>query len=331
MPCIIEADGLTRRFGNLVAVDHVDFTVEQGEIFGFLGPNGAGKTTTVRMLTGIIEPSDGTAVVQGYDVALEPVRARRDCGVVPEEANVYLDLTVWQNLMLMAELHGLPRRRCQRDGERLLDILGLADRRAQKARKLSKGLRQRLMLCTALVSSPSLLFLDEPTSGLDVASARLIRDIVRQLNREGLTVFLTTHNMAEAEQMCSRVDIINEGKIVAVDTTDELRNLIKSRQLLEVAFADEHEPVGQALAGLDGVTDCIPDGGAYMLQTQEPGEVAVRVCRLAETKGWAIEAIRTRKPTLEEAFLHLTGGKGGAQRGDSQRMRGQGGGHGDRH
>ncbi|MCK4300017.1 MAG: ATP-binding cassette domain-containing protein, partial [Planctomycetes bacterium] len=98
MPCIIEADGLTRRFGNLVAVDHVDFTVEQGEIFGFLGPNGAGKTTTVRMLTGIIEPSDGTAVVQGYDVALEPVRARRDCGVVPEEANVYLDLTVWQNL-----------------------------------------------------------------------------------------------------------------------------------------------------------------------------------------------------------------------------------------
>ncbi|MCK4376523.1 MAG: ABC transporter ATP-binding protein, partial [Candidatus Brocadiae bacterium] len=201
----------------------------------------------------------------------------------------------------------------------------------RRVKGFSKGMRQRLGIAIAIAKNAEVILLDEPTSGLDVASARLIRDIVRQLNREGLTVFLTTHNMAEAEQMCSRVDIINEGKIVAVDTTDELRNLIKSRQLLEVAFADEHEPVGQALAGLDGVTDCIPDGGAYMLQTQEPGEVAVRVCRLAETKGWAIEAIRTRKPTLEEAFLHLTGGKGGAQRGDSQRMRGQGGGHGDRH
>jgi len=216
MKAVIEAKGLTRKFGNLVAVDHVDFGVYQGEILGFLGPNGAGKTTTVRLLTGVIDSTEGTATIQGHDIRKEPLLSRAHIAVVPEEANVYLDLSVWQNLMLMAQLHGVTRHRCLQEAERLLDALGLAERKKQKARALSKGLRQRLMLCAALVTGPEVLFLDEPTSGLDVQSARLIRQTVSDLNRSGLTVFLTTHNMGEADEMCSRVAIIDHGCIVAI-------------------------------------------------------------------------------------------------------------------
>ena len=167
----------------------------------------------------------------------QPCRAREHMGVVPEQANVYLDLSVWQNLMLMAELHGVPRQERIREGRRLLETLGLGDRARQKARSLSKGLRQRLMLCSALVTNPEVLFLDEPTSGLDVQSARLIRQIVRELNRGGLTVFLTTHNMDEAEEMCSRVTVIDKGRIAAIDTPEQLRAAAQSGQYVEVRFA----------------------------------------------------------------------------------------------
>ncbi len=154
METVIEVKGLTRKFGYLVAVNRVEFAVYQGEIFGFLGPNGAGKTTTVRMLTGVIDPTEGTASIQGHDISKEPLLSRAHIAVVPEEANVYLDLSVWQNLMLMAELYGVARHRRLQEAERLLDALGLADRKKQKARVLSKGLRQRLMLCAALVTGP---------------------------------------------------------------------------------------------------------------------------------------------------------------------------------
>ena len=146
METVIEVKGLTRKFDYMVAVDHVEFRVYQGEIFGFLGPNGAGKTTTVRMLTGVINPTEGTASIQGHDISKEPLLSRAHIAVVPEEANVYLDLSVWQNLMLMAELYGVGRDRRFQEAERLLDALGLAERKKQKARTLSKGLRQRLML-----------------------------------------------------------------------------------------------------------------------------------------------------------------------------------------
>ncbi len=308
MDAIVQAQELTRCFGPVAAVDHVDFEVERGEIFGFLGPNGAGKTTTVRMLTGVIEPTAGRTIVRGHDLAREPTRARQGCGVVPEEANVYLDLTVWQNVMLMAELHGVPRRRRIREGERLLELFGLGERRRDKARRLSKGLRQRLMLCTALVSGPELLFLDEPTSGLDVASVRVIHGILRDLNRDGLTVFLTTHDMHEAEELCSRVAIINEGRIAAVDKPDALRRAIRSRQCVEVSFAGADGPDPRMLEALEGVSACSCSGRAYTLYAEAPGSVACRVVRLAGERGWTVEAICTRQPSLADVFLHFTDG-----------------------
>jgi len=302
---IVDAQQLTRRFGDLTAVNGVSFQVEKGELFGFLGPNGAGKTTTVRMLTGVLDPTEGTASVHGHDIRKEPLLARAHLGVVPEEANVYVDLSVWRNVMLMAELHGVPRRERAREGEALLDTLGLGERKKQKARALSKGLRQRLMLCAALVTRPEILFLDEPTSGLDVQSARLIRQIIRERNRDGLTVFLTTHNMDEAEEMCSRIAIINKGRLAAIDTPDGLRSAVDANQYVEVRF-DGTPPARDDLMALPAVSQAEGDDAGFRLYSQAPGEVVSQVAKFADERGLPIAHLCTRKPSLEDIFLHLT-------------------------
>jgi len=307
MKAVIEAKGLTRKFGNFAAVNHVEFKVYQGEIFGFLGPNGAGKTSTVRMLTGVIDPTEGTATIQGHDIRKEPLLSRMHTAVVPEEANVYLDLSVWQNLMLMAELHGVARHQCLQEAQRLLVSLGLAERKRQKARVLSKGLRQRLMLCAALVTGPEVLFLDEPTSGLDVQSARLIRQTVSDLNRNGLTVFLTTHNMSEAGEMCSRVAIIDKGRIVAIDHPEKLRSTINSRQYVAVCFSNT-VPEYSELAALPGVLQVESDNRIIRLYTKLPGQVMTEVVRLADRKGLDIADLSNHQPSLEDVFLHFTNG-----------------------
>jgi len=305
MKAVIEAKRLTRKFGDFVAVDQVEFRVYQGEVFGFLGPNGAGKTTTVRMLTGVINPTEGTATIQGHDICKEPLISRTHIAVVPEEANVYLDLSVWQNLMLMADLHGVARHRCYQEAERLLELLGLSERKRQKARVLSKGLRQRLMLCAALVTGPEVLFLDEPTSGLDVQSTRLIRQTVSDLNRNGLTVFLTTHNMSEASEMCSHVAIIDNGRIVATDPLEKLRSTISSRQYVEVCFAGAM-PRHNELASIAGVSQVAVDNRTFRLYTKFPGQVVTKVVRLADRGGLEITDLSNHKPSLEDVFLHFT-------------------------
>ena len=305
----IVAEGLSRRFGERLAVDAVSFEVARGEVFGFLGPNGAGKSTTVRMLTGFIPPSEGRARIAGFDVVTHSTAARRHIGVVPEEANVYADLTVRQNVMFMAELHGVSKpRRLQRAGE-LLECFDLAARAAQKGRELSKGLRQRLMLCMALVSDPDVLFLDEPTSGLDVASTRLIHDTVAELNRDrGMTVFLTTHNMQEADQMCHRVAIIDCGVLAAIDTPQALRSRVESRRSVEVRF-EKLDMAPEELFGAEKAEEIasLPDG--FRAFGARPGAMAQAIASNAAARGLAIQSIRTLEPTLEEVFVTITSGK----------------------
>jgi len=302
---IIEVKGLIKRFDRVKAVDGISFAVGDGELFGFLGPNGAGKTTTVRMLTGVLKSTEGTATIQRHDICSEPLQSRAHIAVVPEEANVYLDLSVWQNIMLMADLYGIPRKQRIRKAEELLDLLGLSDRREHKARTLSKGLRQRLMLCAALVSEPEILFLDEPTSGLDVQSRQMIHKIIRQLNSQGLTIFLTTHNMEEAENLCSRVAIINEGKIVAIDIPDRLRTAIEARQYVEVVFLDKRLST-QEVKSLSSVSSVDMAGNVIRAYTETPGKTATEVACLAKSRDIEIEQLCTRKPSLQEVFLYFT-------------------------
>ncbi len=301
----IEVKKLSKKFGELIAVDGISFTIQSGELFGFLGPNGAGKTTTVRMLTGVLKPDEGTARIENHDILSEPLLSRAHISVVPEEANVYRDLTLWQNIMLMAELYGVPRKQSVKKADELLDLLGLFDRKHKKARTLSKGLRQRLMLCAALVTKPEILFLDEPTSGLDVQSKQMIHQIIRRLNVKGLTIFLTTHNMEEAEKMCSKIAIINKGRIAAIDEPGKLRSAIRSRQFVKVTFAG-NPPSKQQIKELPGISSLEIEQNTVRLYSEVPGKTAAEIAYFSKNNNIEIENICTKKPSLEEVFLHFT-------------------------
>ena len=194
----IEVNNLTKYYGDLLAVDHIGFEVGQGEVFGFLGPNGAGKTTTQRILTTLLEPTEGRILINGHDLAREAYPVKRQMGLVPEESNVYTELTAWDNLMFTARLYRVPRSERATGARDLLETFGLWEKRDVKAAEFSKGMRRRLSIAMAIIHRPTLLFLDEPTPGLDAQSARAIRDLVRQMNAEGTTIFLSTHQIEEA-------------------------------------------------------------------------------------------------------------------------------------
>jgi len=298
----IAVNGLTKYYGDLLAVDHVNFDVRKGEIFGFLGPNGAGKTTTVRILTGVIQADAGTALIKGFRAG--SLKAKQIAGVVPEMANAYLDLSGWDNLMLMAELYGVPSTEAKDRSERLLQPLGLLERKDSLVRTYSKGMKQRLILCMALVSDPEVLFLDEPTSGLDVQSARLIKDLLHSLNAGGKTIFLTTHDMDEANQFCDRVAIINEGKMVAIDAPERLRMATSGRHSVEVSFSDTVDPEG--LSGLPGVNAVQKVGDKYRLYTDNPGDLVVAVVNHSCAAGHKIVSLNILAPSLEDAFVAMT-------------------------
>jgi ABC-2 type transport system ATP-binding protein len=304
MTAIIQASDLTKVFGKSAAVDHISFDVQQGEIFGFLGPNGAGKTTTTRMLTGVIPPDAGTATILGHDIRAEPVQAKQGFGVVPETSNAYTDLTAWQNLMLMGELYGLPRARAEQRSSDLLVMVGLLEKKDQKVQAYSKGMKQRLILAMALIHEPELLFLDEPTSGLDVQSTQMILTLLRDLNNKGTTIFLTTHNMEEANRLCHRVGIIRAGKMVAIDAPEKLKTAIDRVHKIEVSF--DREVPDKALAGLKGVVTANRTGDKWQITTQNKDATIHSLATFSQQNGAAIVTLNTLAPSLDEAFLRLT-------------------------
>ena len=230
---IIEVSGLTKYYNDLLAVDHINIQVKKGEIFGFLGPNGAGKTTTIKMLTGLIKPNDGSVIINEKDIIKQTVEAKRSIGVVTEDSNLYDELTVADNLIFMGQLYNVAKSERENRIKELLNILGLENKKDVKFDKLSKGMKRKVIIAAALVHNPLVLFLDEPTSGLDVLSARVLRAMVKELNRKGVTIFLTTHYIEEAEQLCGRVAIIVNGKIKTVDTPVNLKLKTESKSLEE--------------------------------------------------------------------------------------------------
>lgn len=307
MNCAIQAVDLTKHYGEVLAVDHVSFEVQTGEVFGFLGPNGAGKTTTLRMLTSLLEPTKGTAHIFGYDVSRQPYQAKRQFGVVAEEANVYTEVTTWQNLMFTARLYRVPR--SERDGriDELLALFDLEQKRDQKVYRLSKGMRQRLSLAMALVHQPRVLFCDEPTLGLDVQSAQLIKERLRKLNADGTTIFLTTHQIEMAEQLCGRVAIIHHGRIAAIESPERLKSAIEGRRSVEVSLDGSTLSHYNAMAVLPGVTEAVREGGKIRLYTADPPAVLKKVMGYIQGYGLPVTSINTCGPTLEDVFLSVTG------------------------
>ena len=307
MEIAIKTFDLTKYFDNLLAVDHINFEVNKGEIFGFLGPNGAGKTTTTRMLTGISKPTEGTAELMGYDIQKQSVKAKELMGIVPDISNVYTDLTAWQNLTFTGRLYDIPKDERKKRAKQLLELFGLFNRRHESVQGFSRGMKRRLCISMALMNKSSILFLDEPTSGLDVQSLLIIRDLVKKLNADGLTIFLTTHNMEEANQMCDRVAIINKGKIAAIDTPERLKRTIKKLQAIEVSFFGATKNLILELKDLHGVTEVVKNGDKYHLNTNNPSSTLSAIWEYALANNMMLNTVNTLGPSLEDVFVNLTG------------------------
>ncbi|MBC7098787.1 ABC transporter ATP-binding protein [Candidatus Bipolaricaulota bacterium] len=308
MEWAIRAEGLTKAYRDLVAVDHISFQVQEGELFGLLGPNGAGKTTTIRILTGLSRPSAGKASVLGHRVPSEIVQVKRKIGVVPEQSNIYEELTVIENLLFMGRLYGVPRRKRLRRAEELVETFRLAQRKKSPARSLSRGMKRALTLACALMHNPRLLFLDEPTVGLDVAAARALRDLIQGLHRQGVTVFLTTHYLEEADLLCERVAILVRGRIAATGSPAELKKAAQGEPVIEVRLEKPVARFQNSLSSrLPGALTFAPNPGVLRIVGGDPAQALEALFASARETGARIVAVNTLQPTLEEAFLKITG------------------------
>jgi len=303
----IEVQGLSKRYGpprhGVLAVNGITFQAQTGEVFGFLGPNGAGKTTTIRMLTGLTRPTAGRARVLDLDLDRDLPRIKKRIGVVPEVSNLYAELTAFDNLMFSMQLYGVPRRERASRADELLQRFRLADRRDMPFARLSRGMKRALTIAAALAHRPALLFLDEPTTGLDVVSARGLRQTVAGLREQGVTVFLTTHYLEEAERLCDRIALIVGGRIVALDTVDGLKARAQGTTAVEVTVDDgsgcsqTRRLVGEKVAELVR---------AALAQAQAEGQRVLALAQ-AQAEGQRVLAVNTVRPTLEDAFVQLTG------------------------
>lgn len=313
----IEVEDLTKYYEKFLAVDCINFTVKQGEIFGFLGPNGAGKTTTQRMLSTLLTPTEGWILIHGHDLSRDSYPAKRRIGLVPEESNVYTELTAWDNLMFTASLYRVPHGERAKRARELLETFGLWEKLDIKAENFSKGMRRRLSIAMAIIHKPSLLFLDEPTPGLDAQSIRTIWELIRRMNAEGTTVFITTHQIEEANQLCGRVAIISHGKIAAIDTPERLKANFRRTQSVEVAFEGDGAEKRPALESLPGVTTQTKVGDKIRLYTEDPSALLPHIIQYAESHTLRIVSLNTLSPSLEDVFLEITGGQMGTARNES--------------
>jgi len=301
----IEAAGLVKRFGDITAVDDVSFSVGETEFFGLLGPNGAGKTTTIRLMTGILKPDAGDIRIDGIDLLADPFDAKMRLGAVPEVGNIYTDLSAMENLDLVGRYYGLSKDERRQRSKALLETLSLWVRRNDPLRKYSKGMRQRVSVACALIHEPPVLFLDEPTEGLDVQSRRIIVDLVKQMNRKGTSVILTTHNIDEASRLCERVCIINHGKIIAISSPEQLRMAYEKNLAVEVSF---NKKIDRCL-----LEECTPGeieewGDKFRLLTADPDKTIQKIMEVRKEHDLKIVSIQTVGPSLEDVFVKLTEG-----------------------
>ncbi len=304
----IEAHGLRKVFGEIVAVDKVSFAVEEGEVFGFLGPNGAGKTTTINMLTTLIRPTAGSARVWGYDIVDEPEKVREVIGLAPQELTVDDELTGYENMMLHAALYHVPKEEARVRVKEILELMELERFANKKVESYSGGMKKRLEIGCSLIHEPKILFLDEPTLGLDVQTRAAIWNYIRTLVRErGVTIFMTTHYMDEADNLCDRVAIIDYGRIKAIDTPSRLKSSIGG-DLIELEVSEINGLViGERLRALPGVVDVVLDSERAVVKAVRGEEVLPAVISALIRDGVSVRRVEMKKPSLEEVFLSLTG------------------------
>jgi len=304
---VIQVKDLTKFYGPMLAVDHISFDVKEGEVFGFLGPNGAGKTTTIRIMVGLTQPSSGTVWVDGRDVTKEPVEVKKTIGLVPEVSNLYGELTSLENLIYQAELYGITRKERRDRAFQLIEEFSLKEHQDKPFQKLSRGLKRRLTIAAALIHHPKILFLDEPTTGLDVMSARGLRKLIGNLKKKGVTLFLTTHYIPEAETLCDRIAMIVQGKIRTVDTPENIKAQVKETEILEIRLDRVSEELKGSFLSLNGVEKALIDENRIRFHTRRLDQVTPPIIKSLEEHGAIIRSINTLTPTLEDAFVRITG------------------------
>jgi ABC-2 type transport system ATP-binding protein len=300
--------GLTRIFNkHLVAVDHIDFTVKEGEIFGFLGPNGAGKTTTINMLTTVLKPTEGTASVFGFDPAKQAGEVRQSIGVVPQEYTADEDLTGEENVLLCADLYGIPRGTSKKHAEELLKLVELTDFKDKRVETYSGGMRRRLELACGLINTPRLFFLDEPTLGLDVQTRGAIWNYIKLLKKQyDMTIFMTTHYLEEADVLCDRIAIIDHGKIIVEGTPQALKESLGG-DIMTLGIKNSNADISSIIQKIPKVKEVKKQENLYRIKLVDGEETAPSIIEALRREGYAISRLSLTKPTLDEVYLEYTG------------------------
>jgi ABC-2 type transport system ATP-binding protein len=304
---VLVAEGLAKRFGVLTAVDGVSFHVGIGETYGLLGPNGAGKTTTISMVAGLLKCDDGRVTVAGNRIIPNVIGPKAAIGLVPQELAIYPDLTGRENLTFMGRLYGMGGDDLKRRADEVLDIIGLADRADNRTDEYSGGMKRRLNIGIGLLHKPTLLILDEPTVGVDPQSRNAILESVEALSSEGMSVLYTTHYMEEAERVCDRVGIIDEGKLVAEGTRRELVAMVGERDRIHLSATGDLRAAAAAVGELDLVDEASTTDGAIDLIAIDGRKVLARLLEVVHSAGIEVTSVEVVEPDLEAVFLHLTG------------------------
>ena len=304
---IVEARDLRKSYGDRVAVDGVSLTIAAGETYGLLGPNGAGKTTTISMICGLLGRDGGDVTVAGHDLDRDPLGAKSAIGYVPQDLALYPDLTADENLGFFGRLYGLKAAALRERVDAVLEVVGLADRRGDRVDSYSGGMKRRLNIAAGMLHRPQVLVLDEPTVGVDPQSRNAILDTVEQLGGEGLAVLYTTHYMEEAERLCDRVGIVDEGRIVAEGTRRDLVQLVGERDRIRIGASGDVSGFAAALRGLPGVHEASATADAVELLVEDARSLLPRVLTVANERGVGATSVEVVEPDLETVFLHLTG------------------------
>jgi ABC-2 type transport system ATP-binding protein len=315
----IEVSGLAKRYGEVTAVDGASFAVSRGELFGFLGPNGAGKTTTINILTGLARPDAGAIRIAGIDCSGNPKAAQHLIGVVPDESNLYPELTGFENLSFCAALYGMRKARREARAGELLSTFGLAEAANREFGGYSKGMKRRLTIAAGIIHEPSILFLDEPTTGIDVASARQIRQLIAGLHRGGTTIFLTTHYIEEAERLCDRIAFIVAGRIIRTDAVARLMQQVEGRHVVEFSLSRaDRDACGPLAAAFPQLRCETVADGRLRVESAEPIHISPLV-RFFEERGVEVTEARKIQLSLEEVFVRLTGIEAEAMRKEKEK------------
>ncbi len=307
MSRVLEVDGLDKAFGDLRAVDGVGFSISAGETYGLLGPNGAGKTTTISMIAGLLERDAGRVVLEGRPLTPTSVDVKAAIGLVPQDLAIYPDLTGRENLAFFGRLYGLSGKELNRRVDSVLDVVGLADRADDRTKEYSGGMKRRLNIGVGMLHQPRLLILDEPTVGVDPQSRNAILESVEQLGTAGLAVLYTTHYMEEAERLCDRVGIIDQGRLIAEGTRAELVGLVGERDRVRLTAGGDLEAAARAMAAMPEVDDAGGRDGQIDLVVSGARNLLPRLLSAAASAGASVTAVEVTEPNLEAVFLHLTG------------------------